>query len=97
MADPLRCVQEVKEGLPSVAALASELPALVATLHGSLRQLVHDLETLTKTHPACADAAPLCSQVSTLLVALWPVSQPSRILCFDRKRFKGATATGGKT
>lgn len=57
------CLQEVKGGLASVAALGGDLPALVATLHGNLRQIVTDLDTLTKTHPACADVAPLCRQV----------------------------------
>eukprot|EP00892_Ulva_mutabilis_P006375 jgi/Ulvmu1/4109/UM019_0088.1 len=50
--------------LPSVQSLGQELPVLVATLHSDMRQVVRDLETLTKVHSAAADIAPVCGQLS---------------------------------
>jgi hypothetical protein len=70
------CVQEVTGGLESITALAKEMPTLVATLHGNLRQTARDLDSLTKTHPACADVAPLCSQVRAPTASFHPSCLP---------------------
>lgn len=60
-------VQVVRELQGDLQAIASELPALVDTLHSDLRQIVRDLGALAKTNMACTDVAKLCAQVSRIL------------------------------
>jgi hypothetical protein len=49
--------------MSSIKILGEEIPGLLTALHHDLGGSGRDLERLAKAHTACADVAPLFSQV----------------------------------